>query len=110
MLYIDFLDCGGDTVTAEHYCGSLTRSWFVTTGLFCCTKELSFCMVMPGATVLNRLVSIYSTETERCLTTFPSVQILCLVISVLPLQKHLAVKWFARDIDMQQALSPVYGR
>jgi hypothetical protein len=51
VLYVNFLDCGGDTVTVEHYCDSLTRPWFVTTGLVCCTKELSFCMVMHGATV-----------------------------------------------------------
>jgi hypothetical protein len=110
VLYVDFLDCGDDTVTVEHYCGSLTRSWFITTGLVCCTKELSFCVVMPGATVLTRLVSIYGTETERFLTTLPSVHILCLVISMLPLQKHLALKCFAGDTDMQQALSPGYRR
>jgi hypothetical protein len=57
-------------------------------------------MAMPGATVLTRLVSVYGTETERFLTTLPSVQILHLVISMLSLQQHLAVKWFARDIDM----------
>jgi len=71
---------------------------------------MSFCMVMPGATVLTRLVSVYGTETERFLTTLPSVQILRLVISILPLQNYLTVKWFARDIDMQQALKPGYRR
>jgi hypothetical protein len=63
-------------------------------------------MVMPDATVLTRLVSVYGTETERFLTMLPSVQTLRLVISMLPLQKHLAVKWFATDIDIQQALKP----
>jgi len=52
------------TLTFEHYCGSLTRLWFVTTGLVCCTKELSFCMVMPGASLLTRPVSVYGTNWE----------------------------------------------
>ena len=28
MLYVDFLDCGGDTVTFEHYRGLSQQAWF----------------------------------------------------------------------------------